>query len=134
MTSAKEPQEKDCRLFEAVQTNGKTTIHPDPRDWDESLARYGALDAPQRVIEDVVYEPMRAKGRFQLTMHRPINKKFMSRIGEDNSISDMLIDSDERHRFAYSSTVVFSEHQTIFGVVKGDRSAPSHQDAYSELP
>lgn len=128
MTPAKEPQEKDCRLFEAVQTNGKTTIHPDPKDWDESLDRYGALDAPQRVIEDVVYEPMQAKGRFQLTMHRPINKKFMSRISEDNSISDMLVDSDETHRFAYSSTVIFSDHQTIFGVVKGDRSAPSHQD------
>ncbi|GAA3692712.1 hypothetical protein GCM10023081_32650 [Arthrobacter ginkgonis] len=128
MTQTSQRQEKDCRLFEAVQTNGRTTVHPDPRDWDQSLARFGELDATKRVAEDVIYEPMKSNGRYQLTMHRPINKQFMSRIGEDNHITDMLVDSNERHRFAYSSTVIFSEHQTIFGVVKGDRSAPSHQD------
>ncbi|MFF2675892.1 hypothetical protein ACFVRT_04775 [Arthrobacter koreensis] len=126
--AASAEQERDCRLFEAVQTNGKVTSHPDPKDWDKSLGKYLSLSPNDRVIADVIYEPVSVNGRYQLTMHRPIKKQFMSQIAEDHSISDLLIDSNERNRFAYSSTVMFSDHQTIFGVVKGDRSAPSHHN------
>lgn len=128
-----DPRVKDCRLYEAVQTDGRVTYHPESQDWNASLARFSNLPPSERVVGGVIFEPVLQGGNYQLTIHKPIQKNFMSVIGEDHKVTDMLADEEKRARFAYSSTVMFTSHATIFGIVKGDRSAPSHIDVRNFL-
>lgn len=127
------PKIKECRLYEAVQTDGRVTYHPDAKDWNGSLERFGELPPAKRVLKDVIFEPVKQGANHQLTLHKPIQKNFMSVIGDDNKVTDMLTDEEKRARFAYSSTVMFTDHTTIFGIVKGDRSSPSHVDVRNFL-
>jgi hypothetical protein len=120
-------REIDVRVFDlSAVKQGVKAKNPEPQDWDAFMDHLATLTVEERTVGGVYFEPKRVGGHGLLTMHKPLDSRFMSELGADGSFSDVLPAGESTRRLAHSSCVLFSRSTTSVGIIKGHVSAPGH--------
>lgn len=117
--------EKTVRFYALYAIDNGKRRDPQNVDWHAELDKTVGMSAAELKGDGIVFDPRAAaNGRLVLGVHKPIDTSFMTALGADGSVEDLLQPEQGGRRFAHSSAAAFLDGWNVVALVKGERSAP----------
>lgn len=112
--------------FYQVLVNANGTLERPVIDWRAVLRRVGAKDVPDRTHDGVVYDPHVTDSAALLGVHALIKPDFMSHIGANGSITDLMDKAEGAgvEQLANSTAVSFLDVGNAVAVATGTTHSP----------